>query len=261
MPGQWATRNPLAFFPPRCTRRVNPLNSFTCLATQVVAWLGNVPLEMQMWWWGSRQAFTNSTWRPSHWLSSFFLKIWRTSSLWHILYVSLKIFVFLISYVASSKLKKQLVSTNLSWNDISSPSLVQRKESWRSTQRAAKSILLTTFLSTMISHLRKGRSELLLFLPRSKTMRKGRRRLGELMKNASIWWRFVSPFPLEWAVSELESQLCIVRVMKNRKTMTHNDLVNEVASQLSSKFQPEPLVIKKRIEHLIDVCLFRASIK
>jgi len=41
--------------------------------------------------------------------------------------------------------------------------------------------------------------------------------------------------------------------MKNRKHMTHNELVNEVIGQLSSKFNPEPPAIKKRIEQLIDV--------
>ncbi|KAF9557422.1 Cullin-domain-containing protein [Agrocybe pediades] len=49
-----------------------------------------------------------------------------------------------------------------------------------------------------------------------------------------------------------QMEACIVRIMKNRKHMTHNDLVNEVISQLSSKFSPEPSAIKKRIEHLID---------
>ena len=37
--------------------------------------------------------------------------------------------------------------------------------------------------------------------------------------------------------------------------MTHNDLVNEVTRQLASRFQPNPLMIKKRIEGLIEVRL------
>ena len=41
--------------------------------------------------------------------------------------------------------------------------------------------------------------------------------------------------------------------MKDRKHMTHNDLVNEVTRQLASRFQPNPLMIKKRIEGLIEV--------
>ena len=48
-------------------------------------------------------------------------------------------------------------------------------------------------------------------------------------------------------------QACIVRIMKDRKHMNHNGLVHEVTQQLTSKFIPEPLTIKKRIEHLIEV--------
>jgi cullin 3 len=44
-----------------------------------------------------------------------------------------------------------------------------------------------------------------------------------------------------------------VRVMKNRKTMSHNDLISEVAHQLSTRFNPSMGMIKKRIEGLIDV--------
>ncbi|CAA7266849.1 unnamed protein product [Cyclocybe aegerita] len=49
-----------------------------------------------------------------------------------------------------------------------------------------------------------------------------------------------------------QMEACIVRIMKNRKHMTHNDLINEVTAQLTSKFHPEPLTIKKRIEQLIE---------
>ncbi|EJD06564.1 ubiquitin ligase SCF complex subunit Cullin [Fomitiporia mediterranea MF3/22] len=45
---------------------------------------------------------------------------------------------------------------------------------------------------------------------------------------------------------------CIVRIMKNRRHMTHTDLINEVTRQLASRFAPQPLGIKKRIENLID---------
>ncbi|KAF8896373.1 Cullin, partial [Infundibulicybe gibba] len=48
-----------------------------------------------------------------------------------------------------------------------------------------------------------------------------------------------------------QTEACIVRIMKDRKHMSHNDLVNEVTRQLASRFQPEPLNIKKRIEDLI----------
>jgi len=47
-------------------------------------------------------------------------------------------------------------------------------------------------------------------------------------------------------------EACIVRIMKHRKHMSHNDLVHEVSLQLSPKFHPEPLSIKKRVEHLIE---------
>ena len=48
-------------------------------------------------------------------------------------------------------------------------------------------------------------------------------------------------------------EACIVRIMKNRKTMGHNDLISEVAHQLSTRFNPSMPMIKKRIEGLIDV--------
>lgn len=44
----------------------------------------------------------------------------------------------------------------------------------------------------------------------------------------------------------------MVRVMKARKSLRHNDLVAEVTRQLSSRFVPSPTVIKSRIESLID---------
>ncbi|MCO5573491.1 hypothetical protein L7F22_027262 [Adiantum nelumboides] len=47
-------------------------------------------------------------------------------------------------------------------------------------------------------------------------------------------------------------EACLVRVMKDRKTMTHNELVNEVIRQLATRFQPSPGLVKKRIESLID---------
>ncbi|WWC91937.1 uncharacterized protein L201_006889 [Kwoniella dendrophila CBS 6074] len=47
-------------------------------------------------------------------------------------------------------------------------------------------------------------------------------------------------------------EACIVRIMKDRKQMTHNDLISEVAHQLSTRFSPTMSLIKKRIEGLID---------
>lgn len=49
----------------------------------------------------------------------------------------------------------------------------------------------------------------------------------------------------------LTIEACIVRVMKARKTMGHQALVTEVMAQLHF-FKPNPKVIKKRIEHLIE---------
>lgn len=45
---------------------------------------------------------------------------------------------------------------------------------------------------------------------------------------------------------------CIVRIMKDRKHMTHIDLVNEAIRQLTGRFNPEPILIKRRIENLIE---------
>ncbi|KDQ14875.1 hypothetical protein BOTBODRAFT_158904 [Botryobasidium botryosum FD-172 SS1] len=49
-----------------------------------------------------------------------------------------------------------------------------------------------------------------------------------------------------------QTDACIVRVMKDRKRMTHNDLINEATAQLAKRFQPNPAQIKKRIEALIE---------
>ncbi|KIL67568.1 hypothetical protein M378DRAFT_22743 [Amanita muscaria Koide BX008] len=49
-----------------------------------------------------------------------------------------------------------------------------------------------------------------------------------------------------------QTDACVVRIMKDRKHMSHNDLINEVTRQLASRFQPEPFNIKKRIENLIE---------
>jgi cullin 1 len=46
-------------------------------------------------------------------------------------------------------------------------------------------------------------------------------------------------------------EAAVVRIMKSRKTLTHAELVGEVIKQLSF-FTPDPSVVKRRIEHLIE---------
>lgn len=47
-------------------------------------------------------------------------------------------------------------------------------------------------------------------------------------------------------------EAAIVRIMKSRRTLDHNNIVAEVTKQLQSRFLPNPIVIKKRIESLIE---------
>ena len=45
---------------------------------------------------------------------------------------------------------------------------------------------------------------------------------------------------------------CLVRIMKARQTLSHNELVGETTQHLGSRFTPTPQAIKQRIEHLIE---------
>lgn len=49
-----------------------------------------------------------------------------------------------------------------------------------------------------------------------------------------------------------EIEAAIVRIMKARKQLQHNLLISEVTEQLKARFMPSPLVIKTRIEALIE---------
>lgn len=51
---------------------------------------------------------------------------------------------------------------------------------------------------------------------------------------------------------KLAIEACVVRVMKARNHLTHQQLVMEVSQSLSSLFKPDARVIKKRIEDLIQ---------
>ncbi|XP_022750655.1 cullin-3B-like isoform X2 [Durio zibethinus] len=47
-------------------------------------------------------------------------------------------------------------------------------------------------------------------------------------------------------------EAAIVRIMKARRVLDHNNIVAEVTKQLQSRFLPHPVVVKRRIESLIE---------
>lgn len=48
------------------------------------------------------------------------------------------------------------------------------------------------------------------------------------------------------------AEAAIVRILKARKTLKHNDLIAEVMRQLVARYTPTAQFIKKRIESLIE---------
>ncbi|KAL6454869.1 LOW QUALITY PROTEIN: Cul3 Cullin-3 [Candida maltosa Xu316] len=50
----------------------------------------------------------------------------------------------------------------------------------------------------------------------------------------------------------IEISAAIVRILKSRQTIKHNDLIEELIKQLSNRFQPSIILIKQIIEDLID---------
>lgn len=59
------------------------------------------------------------------------------------------------------------------------------------------------------------------------------------------------PLPVEEDRRHLV-EAAIVRIMKARRALHHNDLIAEVTRQLSVRFTPSPQFVKKRIESLIE---------
>ncbi|RLV91109.1 Cullin-3-A [Spathaspora sp. JA1] len=51
---------------------------------------------------------------------------------------------------------------------------------------------------------------------------------------------------------KLQVNAAIVRIMKSRQTMKHHNLIEELIKQLSSRFQPSMILVKQRIEDLIE---------
>ncbi|GMM35544.1 cullin [Saccharomycopsis crataegensis] len=51
---------------------------------------------------------------------------------------------------------------------------------------------------------------------------------------------------------KFEVDAAIVRIMKSRKTLSHNELIAELIKQLNNRFNPPPSFIKQRIESLLE---------
>ena len=51
---------------------------------------------------------------------------------------------------------------------------------------------------------------------------------------------------------KFELNAAIVRILKSRQQIHHNDLIAEIVKQLLNRFQPLTIMMKQRIEDLID---------
>jgi len=56
---------------------------------------------------------------------------------------------------------------------------------------------------------------------------------------------------------EFEADAAMVRVMKTRNVLKWNDLQIQVLDALKGRFKPEMILLKKRLESLIDRKFFR----
>ena len=49
-----------------------------------------------------------------------------------------------------------------------------------------------------------------------------------------------------------EIEAALVRIMKSRRSLTHNELIIEATDQLKLRFQPDPTLIKRCIDSLLE---------
>ena len=131
---------------------------------------------------------------------------------------------------------------------------MRNSKSSRNIHPAAMSWTMTPSHSILASRCQTRNLKLVPYLRKWNLMRRDGKRVIVLTRSGNIIWKFV-PFvsSIEYRLN-ISSQVCIVRIMKGRRHLAHNDLVNEVTNMLLSRFQPEPLAIKRRIENLIEVC-------
>jgi len=65
----------------------------------------------------------------------------------------------------------------------------------------------------------------------------------------------MTPNNLEKKTNEeriIKIELALVRVMKSRNVMNIQELIAEASTQLSKFFRPDPKLMKKRIENLME---------